>query len=279
MLRPNGEVLEFGRAVSIDGDTAVVGTPGSAAYVFVRSGGDWVQQARLVPADGVARGEFGTAVAIDADTILVGAPSARSGTSHTGVVYAFVRSGVAWHQQAVLAPGATVAARPLFGQEVALDGNTAVVGAPLETLSPGGPAAGVAYAPLLSGSSWAQQAVLRSPDPVVDAGGFGFAVAVDGDTAVVGEPLDGIDRRGAAFVFVRAAGSWGVGRPLAASTLSYHDEYGFAVAMDDDTILVGSPSTAPTRTTTSCRGSAPSSSGRARPGPSRLACAPLTRMW
>ncbi len=48
--------------------------PGSAAYVFVKSGGAWTQQARLVPGDGAAGDGFGASVAISADTAVVGAP-------------------------------------------------------------------------------------------------------------------------------------------------------------------------------------------------------------
>ena len=63
--------------MSLDGDTAVIGAAGAdaeqgAAYVFVRSGGSWTQQAKLTAADGAPTDRFGERVAVDGDTALVG---------------------------------------------------------------------------------------------------------------------------------------------------------------------------------------------------------------
>src|SRR5262245_40901162 len=77
----------FGNSVSIDGDTAVVGAPNDdtdagadagSAYVFVRSGSSWVQQAKLTGSLSPAGGAFGAAVGISGDTIVVGAPFAAN---------------------------------------------------------------------------------------------------------------------------------------------------------------------------------------------------------
>ena len=71
----------FGWSVSLSGDTALVGAHGDddngsfpgSAYVFVRSGGVWSQQQKLLPADGAAGDTFGYSVALSEDTALVGA--------------------------------------------------------------------------------------------------------------------------------------------------------------------------------------------------------------
>lgn len=84
----------FGRAVALSGDTALVGAPrdddegtgAGAAYVFVRSGGVWTEQAKLVASDGVEFASFGTSVALSGDTALVGAPG---GDSTGGSAYVF----------------------------------------------------------------------------------------------------------------------------------------------------------------------------------------------
>jgi hypothetical protein len=77
----------FGYSVAVSGDTALVGAPlhsvsanaaQGAAYVFVRSGTTWSQQAQLTATDGAANDNFGTAVAIDGDTALVGSPTTPS---------------------------------------------------------------------------------------------------------------------------------------------------------------------------------------------------------
>ena len=71
----------FGVSVSVDGDTAVIGARldddnGSAsgsAYVFVRSGRAWTQQAKLLADDGAAFDQFGGSVSVDGDTAVIGA--------------------------------------------------------------------------------------------------------------------------------------------------------------------------------------------------------------
>src|SRR5262245_14751008 len=70
----------FGISLAVDGDTAIVGadatgtgTSSGAAYVFVRTGDVWTEQAKLVPSDGLLDGQFGYSVALDGDTAVVGA--------------------------------------------------------------------------------------------------------------------------------------------------------------------------------------------------------------
>src|SRR5688500_2161260 len=85
----------FGTAVAIDGDTAIIGAPyddelatsGGATYVFVHDGSNWVEEAKLLPANGAAFDFFGSSVAVDGDTALVGAPG-----SGNGAAFVFVRS-------------------------------------------------------------------------------------------------------------------------------------------------------------------------------------------
>ena len=107
----------FGLSVAIYGSTAVVGAPykntGTAAYVFVRSGSAWSQQAELSTASG---GEFGWSVAIYGSTAVVGA---HFENSQTGAAYVFARSGSAWSQQAKLT-AANGARADRFGSSVAI---------------------------------------------------------------------------------------------------------------------------------------------------------------
>ncbi|MFN9809804.1 MAG: FG-GAP repeat protein, partial [Deltaproteobacteria bacterium] len=118
---------EFGASVAVSGDTVVVGAPArdneGSVYVFVRSGTTWTEQAMLTASDAVAY-RFGSSVAVSGDTVVVAGPS--DGVND-GSVYVFVRSGTTWTEQAKLT--ASDAARGLlFGQSVAVSGDTAVVG-------------------------------------------------------------------------------------------------------------------------------------------------------
>ena len=108
----------FGFSAAISGDTAVVGTSlGAPAYVFVRSGTTWIEEAKLTASDGALR--FGRTVAISGDTIVVG-----TGFSSPGAAYVFVRSGTIWTQEAMLTPSDAAFA---FGFSVTIDGDTIVV--------------------------------------------------------------------------------------------------------------------------------------------------------
>jgi hypothetical protein len=128
----------LGWSVAIAGSTAVVGavfgnSHTGAAYVFVRSGAAWSQQARLTAAGGASGSEFGFSVAISGSTVLVGAIDAGSGR---GAGYLFTRSGTAWSQQARLT-AADAPAGAQFGFSVAISGSTAVLGAPARSASTG----------------------------------------------------------------------------------------------------------------------------------------------
>ena len=102
----------FGRTVALSGETALVGSYGDddqgsnsgSAYVFVRSGGVWSQEAKLLPTDGLTNGYFGYSVALSGETALIGSFRDNDQGSSSGSAYVFVRSGGAWSQQAKLLP-------------------------------------------------------------------------------------------------------------------------------------------------------------------------------
>src|SRR5207249_2973993 len=100
------------------------------AYVFVRSGTDWSQQAQLIVGDGAAEDHFGNAVALSGDTALVGAlyDDTVAGAD-TGSACVFVRGDTNWSQQTQLTAG-NAGAADHFAWSVALSGNTALVGTP-----------------------------------------------------------------------------------------------------------------------------------------------------
>ena len=61
-----------------------------AAYVYVRSGTSWTQQAQLAASDGATVDYFGRSLAISGDTIVVGADQAEvPGVSDAGAAYVF----------------------------------------------------------------------------------------------------------------------------------------------------------------------------------------------
>jgi hypothetical protein len=104
-----------------------------AAYVFTRSNGVWSQQQKLLASDGAANDEFGDSVAVSGNTAVIGAPDKAS---YQGAAYVFTRSNAVWgQQQELLASDGT--AYDLFGNSVAVSGDTAVVGARKASDRPG----------------------------------------------------------------------------------------------------------------------------------------------
>jgi nucleoside-specific outer membrane channel protein Tsx len=220
---------EFGYSVAISGATAVVGArvktlggyESAAAYIFVRSGSTWSEQARLTnPGCG---GLFGWSVAISGATVVVGAPG--------GAACVFVRSGSSWSEQATLDdPGG--AASDGFGDSVAISGFMVVVGAPGSNSS-----TGAAYVFVRSGTSWSRQAQLTAADGAA-GDDFGSSVAISGSTAVVG--ADGSNSQaGAAYVFTGPGGTWSQQAKLTAADGAGNDQFGYSVAIAKSTAVVG----------------------------------------
>ena len=240
----------FGSSVAIDGNTTLVGAPqeavGSdasqgAAYVFAGSGSTWTQQAELTASDGAADDNFGRSVALSGDTALVGAPQhARGGNAYQGAAYVFSRSDSTWTRRAELS-AADGAAWDTFAWSVALSADTALVGAPCA--GGGNDGQGAAYVFAGSGSAWTQHAELTASDGAsVDL--FGWAVALSGDTALVGAPqhaVGGNDQQGAAYAFAGSGSTWTQQAELSAADGAGRDYFGRAVALSGDAALVAAP--------------------------------------
>jgi hypothetical protein len=223
---------QLGTSAAISGSTAVVGADAEntftgAAYVFVRTGTTWTQQAKLTASDAATNDDFGTSAAITGSTVLVGA----IGHNSTGAAYVFVRSGTAWTQQAELTDGDTGTFDD-FGTSVAISGSTAVVGA-LQKNS----FTGAAYVFVRSRAVWSQQAELTATDGV-SGDAFGTSVAISGSTVLVG--ADGHNSNaGAIYVFGRSGTIWTQQDELAAADAAANNYFAFSVAISNSTAVVG----------------------------------------
>jgi hypothetical protein len=234
----------FGWSAGISGDTAIVGaygddglgTDSGAAYVFVRSGGAWVEQQKLTAQDGAPGDWFGWSVSISGDTALVGAYGDDERGSDAGAAYVFVRSEGVWTQQAKVT-AADGEAGDWFGRHVALSFDTALVAAQKD--DDVGIDAGSAYVYVRTDAEWTEQQKLTAPDGAA-SDSFGRAIAIDGDTVLVGalqNDAAGTDA-GAAYVFLRQDGAWSVQQKLTASDAEDGDWFGSFVALDGETALV-----------------------------------------
>lgn len=292
VVRVDGNVVASGSAINVplaaSGLTSIQvrveaesgATRTYSVTVGIRAPAGGLAQEAYVKASNTGSGDGFGVVALSADgsTLVVGAPSeASSGTGvngpqqaddsliWAGAVYVFVRSGTTWSQQAYLKASNTGEGDE-FGSSLALsaDGNTLVVGAPLEASNGVGvnpaqgndlkPASGAVYVFSRVGSTWTQSAYLKASNSNTDDT-FGSSVALsgDGNTLAVGAPSESSDgtgvngprqsnnalaSSGATYVFVRAATGWSQQAYVKPNLTRSGDYFGGAVALSFDGSLL-----------------------------------------
>ena len=285
-----GAPFESSGAAGINGDQGDNSTYASgAAYVFVRQGDSWTQQAYIKASNPGQSDHFGSSVVLsrDGNTMAVAAhweASAATGINgnqndnslpQAGAVYIFTRTGTTWTQQAYIKASNTGRAPQgdvpgdgdQFGYSVALsgDGSTLAVGAITEdSAAPqingnqnddSAQSAGAVYVFTRTGSTWAQQAYLKSSHAEAgDVLGFSVALSFDGNTLAaaafdedgsgrtINPPHDNLSlNSGALYVFTRQNGGWSQQAYIKGSKGETSDGFGFATAISEDgnTIAVG----------------------------------------
>ena len=289
----------FGYSVDISGDTLVVGAPNErsssagvngdqnnndllyagAAYVFVREGNQWRQQAYLKASNPGNPDYFGRSVAVHGDTIVVGAPGEASNargvdgdqlddsSRKAGAAYVFQRTGETWNQRAYLKASNTDSmnydyALDEFGFTVDVHENTIVVGAPGEDSAATGvngdqenesaEGSGAAYVFVKSGDHWHQQAYVKASNTDFEDS-FGYSVAIDADQLLVGAYFEksgdtGVNAdqsdnsstaAGAAYVFKRSRDTWIQEAYLKASNSDTWDRFGESVSIYGRALVIG----------------------------------------
>jgi hypothetical protein len=240
-----------GPAVAISGNVIVVGSQyGQQASVYVSPNGDWkdaVESATLLASDEMSCGLFGTSVSISGSTIVVGDPQTFCYPAQPGAAYVFVEPSGGW--SGVLTETAKLQASDALGGDgvgtsVAIDGDTAVVGAPATyaNTSVNG-AAYVFVRPPGGWSSTTQTAELTASDAV--AGDlFGNSVSISGGAVAVGSPYlhSNNNHEGAAYVFVEPASGWinaTQNAELIASDPLAYGSMGISVGISGRTVVAG----------------------------------------
>ena len=231
-------ILVFSLAAAVPACGTPDGLDGPIATATQRAT-TFLEQQKLVASDAKLGARFGASVSIDGDTALVGATGGSDPGGSPGAAYVWTRSGATWSEQQKLTAddGAPV---DIFGFSAAVSGDTAVIGAPRHDIG-GDIDRGAAYVFVRSGATWSQQQKLTAND---GAGGdwFGYSVAVDGDTVLVGArtaDVSGNADQGAAYVFVRSGTTWTQEQKLIAADGAADDLFGHSVGLDGDTAIVG----------------------------------------
>ncbi|MEZ4366832.1 MAG: hypothetical protein R2939_11155 [Kofleriaceae bacterium] len=270
-----GADQENSNATGINGDdTNTLANSAGAAYVFVRAGLTWSQEAYIKASNTDASDQFGRKLALSGDgtRLAVAAPyedspatgidgnQALNTAGFAGAVYVFVRDAGTWTQEAYVKASNT-GNTDQFGASVAMsgDGSRMIVGAPGEgsaATGVGGDQAsnaagfsGAAYVFTRAGTVWTQEAYLKASNTEAsDQLGVAAAMSAAGDRVVLGatgEDSDatGVDGdqasnaaadSGAAYVFVRSGTSWSQEAYVKPSNTEAGDYFGFSIAMSAD---------------------------------------------
>ena len=241
-LTPFGITDGYGRSVSVSGDTAIVGTEGSGAFIYQRDEGgpnNWGLVKLLTVSDldipGLP-GRFGFQVAISGAIVVVG-------VNQTEAAYVFHRDrGGAnnWGEVKRLAPSDATLPSPngliFFSHGVAVDGDTIVIGAFGESSAAHNAGAAYVYQRNRGGAdNWGEVTKLTASDPQVSVG-LGFSVAISNDTVVAGA----VGTK-AAYVYERDQGgadNWGEVKKLTGSDV-LDELFGKAVGVSGDVVAVG----------------------------------------
>jgi hypothetical protein len=242
----------FGCAVAMDGIWAVVGAcsrtgqaAASGSVVLIQYTPDFSSAQGIIASDpqGGINEYLGSRIDIDRNgpNIIVGNPvAARFGNPAQGVLlFANVQSlaTFALTRQVDLGQGLTGA----FASVVAADGDTLIIGAQGEDVG-SQLQRGAAYVYVRGADgSYALQARLLAPDGMTNDY-FGGVIALQGDIAMIsalGRPFNGEPQGGAVYVFHRDAGVWSLEAQLLPAVSGYEITFGFSIALDGNTAVIG----------------------------------------
>ena len=247
----NSEMARVGSSIDVSGDYAVVGAPledtdgenAGAAYVLKRQGAEWARVARLTGSTTTIGDRFGFAVAIQGERIVVSAPAANEGSaSDAGEVFVFeLNDDEQWVEVGRLLDP-VVKARDLFGSDVSLDGDRIAVGARLDDGQGSNSGSAFVFERNPVDGTWSTPGRIKASDSTAFLQ-FGVSVSLEGNRLAVGAFKDdvGATDSGAAYVLHRQEnGSWTEISKLKDPRPQAGAWFGFDVAIDGDTLVVGS---------------------------------------
>ncbi|MDD3375569.1 MAG: FG-GAP repeat protein, partial [Candidatus Omnitrophica bacterium] len=241
---------EFGAAVSVFGDIAVVGAylhddtsdDCGAAYIFKEnaSGTSWSQVDELLANDGAENDYFGSSVSVFGDIAIVGAHRDDDNGSNSGSAYIFKKNASGlwpFSQKLIASDGAE---GDSFGFAVSVSGDKAIIGAHLD--DDNGPGSGSAYVYTKNAAGvWLQANKLFASDGASEDF-FGSSVSIIDGAAIVGARYHSHPEsdRGAAYIFDEGL-NWAETKELLASDGAQNDYFSWSVGISNDTVIVGAP--------------------------------------
>jgi hypothetical protein len=238
----------FGVAADINGDRAIVGAFGDddngffsgSAYVFVRQGDEWVQEAKLLPSDGDTDDKFGRSVAISEDFAVVCGVLDDDNGEESGSVYIFRRNGSVWNQE-VKITASDGAANDRFGRSISIAGDYVAISAAQKD-EHGLDGSGSAYVFKYEDGQWIQQSKLV-PDDLGEGDLMGYCIASNEDFVAISAHLNDemAPDAGAFYLFHRNGDQWSEAAKVTAEVPHEMDHFGICVDISGNTLICGAP--------------------------------------
>ena len=228
----------FGRSVSIFGDYAIVGAyyvdnKTGSAYVFKFTGGNWVEEDKLIASDGEAGDYFGITISIEENYALVGAyREDNSNGVDAGSAYVFKQNGTNWTEEAkIIASDGSDEDR--FGIEVSMSKGFAIIGAYYDDSYTGS-----AYIFKIIDDYWVEVDKLTASDGGINKF-FGRSVSIYDDYAIIGA-WGNNSQTGSAYIFKFTGTNWIEYQNLIASDGKNGDRFAYQVDINGDYTIIGS---------------------------------------
>jgi hypothetical protein len=236
-LDPSDNGGRYGGDIALHENTALIAArqnhPAGSVYLVDYNGTDWVEVGKLIPSNSTEDALFGVDMALDGHALIVGAyMDESSGDWAAGSAYVYRCTDGEWLEEDQLYAGDHQEG-DRFGHSVAISGDIALIGAPLESER------GAVYAFRNSGGNWGQEKKFVGDD--TETGDyFGAAIVVHGGLALVGATGDESvgDDTGAVYFFEQVGTAWVQRQKLVPSDAMAEARFGNEIIWKGDTAII-----------------------------------------
>lgn len=236
----------FGETVAISDGTILIGAPGDddhgsrsgSAYIFDFDGTNWNQTTKLTASDAGGTDAFGSALAIVGSTAVIGATRNDELGTNAGAAYIFELDAGTWSESARLL-ASDGEAYDAFGVSIAVTDTFVVVGAAEDDDL--GNSSGSIYVFTSDGTQWSEQSKITPIDGAA-SDFFGESIAASGSRIIAGAYWDDDagSNSGSAYIYeYDAKGGWNQQAKLIAPDGNTQDQFGIAVSISGDTVIIG----------------------------------------
>jgi LruC domain-containing protein len=232
------EYKKLGSSVSIYGDLAAIGAPGSSGdsgqvCLYQRSGESWSLLNCINPDAENLSGvkQFGSAVSISGDQVVIGAEKTQN-----GVAYIYQRQGESWIQQAELI-NPNLAANDKFASTVSISGDFIAIGS--QGVSANDPGRVHIFKSTVSG--WVEDLVI-TPTSSFKSANFGSSLKLSGEYLIIGDDDHGRAHEGTAYIYHRGDDNWSLQASLKGGDVSKNANFASSVAISKDYAVLGAKS-------------------------------------